>query len=72
MALTRTCDILISQNGLDLLREAHLDGVLVGEQVDDLESVRNNADSKELLSVVASLHHQAKKPLTSVPICFEL
>ena len=36
-----------------------LDGVLVGEEVDDLESVRDDADSQELLSVVATLHHQA-------------
>lgn len=59
---------LISQNGLNLLSEAHLDGVLVGEKVDDLESVRDNADSQELLSVVASLHHQARKPQFSVSV----
>ena len=39
---------------------ANLDRVLVGEQVDDLESVSNNADGQKLLSVVATLHHQAK------------
>ena len=38
---------------------ANLDRVLVGEEVDDLESVRDDADSQELLSVVAALHHQA-------------
>ena len=37
-----------------------LDGVLVGEEVDDLERVRNNADGEELLAVVAALHHQAE------------
>ena len=38
---------------------AHLDGVLVGEEVDDLERVRNNADGEELLAVVAAVHHHA-------------
>ena len=35
----------------------YLERVLVGEEVDDLESVRDDADSQELLSVVAALHH---------------
>jgi hypothetical protein len=35
-----------------------LDGVEVGEKVDDLESVSNDSDGHELLSVVSSLHHQ--------------
>lgn len=39
-------------------RHTHLDGVLVGEKVDDLERVRDNADGQELLAVVAALHHQ--------------
>ena len=39
----------------------YLDGVLVGEEVDDLERVRDNADGEELLAVVASLHHQARE-----------
>jgi hypothetical protein len=38
---------------------ANLDGVLVGEEVDNFECVGNNADRHELLSVVATLHHQA-------------
>ena len=38
---------------------ADLDGVLVGEEVDDLERVRDDADGQELLAVVAALHHQA-------------
>jgi len=37
---------------------AHLDGVLVGQQVDDLESVGDDPDGQELLSVVPSVHHQ--------------
>jgi hypothetical protein len=36
----------------------NLDRVLVGHEVDDLESVGNNADSHKLLSVVAAVHHQ--------------
>ena len=43
-------------------RYAHLDGVLVGEEVDDLERVRDDADGEELLAVVAALHHQATQP----------
>ena len=40
-------------------RYAHLDGVLVGEEVDDLERVRDDADGEELLAVVAAVHHHA-------------
>lgn len=35
-----------------------LDGVGVREQVDDLESVGDNADSHQLLAVVATVHHE--------------
>lgn len=42
---------------------ADLDGVLVGEEVDDLERVRDNADGEELLAVVTAIHHHA----TQVP-----
>ena len=46
----------------------YLDGVLVGEEVDDLERVRDNADGQELLAVVAALHHQAaKSPIRPFP-----
>ena len=38
----------------------NLNGVLVGEEMDDFESVLDDADGKELLAVVATLHHQAK------------
>jgi hypothetical protein len=40
---------------------ADLDGVLIGKEVDDLKGVCDNANCHELLSVVATLHHQAKK-----------
>jgi hypothetical protein len=39
-------------------RLTDLNGVLVGEEVDDLECMCNDADSHKLLAVVASLHHQ--------------
>jgi hypothetical protein len=39
----------------------NLDGVLVGEQVNDFERVCDNSDSHELLSVIAAVHHQAAK-----------
>ena len=45
----------------------YLDGVLVGEEVDDLERVRDNADGQELLAVVAALHHQAKRDPSPFP-----
>lgn len=35
-----------------------LDGVGISEQVDDLESVLEDADSQQLLSIVASVHHE--------------
>src|SRR5690606_2253190 len=35
-----------------------LDGVLVGDEVDDLERVLNNSHGLQLLSVVASVHHK--------------
>ena len=41
-------------------RIVYLERVLVGEEVDDLERVRDDADGQELLAVVAALHHQAK------------
>lgn len=36
----------------------HLDGVLVGHEVDDLEGVLDDANGQELLAVVAAVHHQ--------------
>jgi len=36
-----------------------LDGVLVGEEVDDLKCMCDDANCHELLAVVAALHHQA-------------
>ena len=35
-----------------------LDGVLVGEEVDDLEGVLDDAGGHQLLAVVATVHHQ--------------
>jgi hypothetical protein len=35
-----------------------LDGVLVGEEVDDLKGMCDDANSHELLAVVAALHHK--------------
>lgn len=46
--------------GVDNSVNEDLDRVLVGEEVDDLERVRDNANGQELLAVVATLHHQAK------------
>jgi len=38
--------------------DGDLDGVLVGHDVDDLESVSDDAHSHELLSVVTAVHHE--------------
>ena len=38
--------------------EENLDGVLVGQQVDDVEGVLDDADGHHLLAVVAALEHQ--------------
>lgn len=35
-----------------------LDGVLLGNEVDDLESVLNNSDGHDLLTVVSAVHHK--------------
>lgn len=36
-----------------------LDRVLLGNEVDDLESVLNNSDGHDLLTVVSAVHHEA-------------
>ena len=36
-----------------------LERVLVGQEMDDFESMSDDAESHELLAVVAALHHQA-------------
>ena len=36
-----------------------LEGVLPGQQVDDLEAVLDNPDGQELLAVVPAVHHEA-------------
>lgn len=52
------------------ITRTYLNGVLVGEEVDDLKRVRDNADRKELLAVVASLHHQAMQHPYVYPLFF--
>jgi hypothetical protein len=37
-----------------------LDGVLLGDEVDDLESVLDDADGHDLLAIVAAVHHEAE------------
>jgi hypothetical protein len=43
---------------VDWLSGTDLDGVLVGEKVNDLKRVCHYADGEELLAVVTTLHHQ--------------
>ena len=59
MASTRTYESALNTECGWKELGTYLDGVLVGEEVDDLERVRDNADGQELLAVVAALHHQA-------------
>jgi hypothetical protein len=51
-----------------LYEDTNLDGVLVGEEVDDLKGVSNNAGCHELLSVVAALHHQAAQKMSIITL----
>lgn len=44
--------------GVDDSINENLDGVLVGQQVNDLESMLDNAGSHQLLAVVATVHHE--------------
>lgn len=39
----------------------HLHGVLVGEEVDDLQGVLHDASGHELLTAVAALAHQSAR-----------
>lgn len=54
---------VLTGTGVDDGVDEDLDGVLVREEVDDLERVRDDADGEELLAVVAALHHQAARGL---------
>jgi len=38
----------------------HLDGVLVGEEMNDFECMGDDADGEKLFAVVAPFHHQAE------------
>lgn len=60
IASTRTYTDVFCQflDPSDSFTATDLDGVLVAQEVDDLERVGNNTDGHELLSVVTALHHQ--------------
>lgn len=47
-------------SGVDDGVDKDLDGVLLGDKVDDLESVLDDSDSHDLFTVVAAVHHQAR------------
>jgi len=53
---TDTGGVFAGTTGLDSLDE-DLEGVLVGQEVDDLEGVLDDAHSEQLLTVAAGLHH---------------
>ena len=52
---------VLAGTGVDDGVHHHLERVLSGQQVDDLEAVLDNPDSQQLLAVVPSVHHQAKQ-----------
>ena len=52
---------VLARSGVDDGIDDDLDGVLVGEEVDDLEGVLDDADGHELLARVASLAHEAAR-----------
>ena len=41
------------------MKASYLEGVLPGQQVDDLEAVLDDPDGQQLLAVVPAVHHQA-------------
>jgi hypothetical protein len=64
IASTRTCTNEQLSRAVRRINDdfdPNLNRVLVGEEVDDFESVSNDADGQEFLSVVATLHHQAER-----------
>lgn len=52
-----TCRVFAGAGVLDGINQ-HLDRVLTRQEVDDLESVLDNAHAHELLAVVAAVHHK--------------
>ena len=48
---------------IQLLLTQNLNGVLLGDEVDNLEGVLDDTDSHELLSVVPAVHHEAESQL---------
>ena len=49
---------VLTGSSVDDSVDEDLNGVLLGNEVDDLESVLNNSDSHDLLSVVSAVHHE--------------
>ena len=50
---------VLSGSGVDDGVDKDLDRVLLGDKVDDLESVLDDSDSHDLFTVVSAVHHQA-------------
>ena len=50
---------VLARAGVDDGVDKDLEGVLPGQQVDDLEAVLDNPDGQELLAVVPAVHHEA-------------
>ena len=54
---SNTCGIFTGTTVDDCV-DGDLKGVLVGEEVDDVESMFDDSDGQELLTVVSSVHHE--------------
>lgn len=44
-----------------LVERPYLNRILICKEVNDLERMCDDADSQELLAIVATLHHQTKR-----------
>ena len=60
LTIASTGGLALSQHLFkDVRLTKDLYGVLLGNEVDDLESVLNNSDGHDLLTVVSAVHHEA-------------
>ena len=56
---------VLSGSGVDDGVDEDLDGVLLSDEVDDLESVLHDSDGHELLAVVSAVHHEPVRELVA-------
>lgn len=67
---SNTCGVFTGTTVDDCV-DGDLKGVLVGEEIDDVEGVFDNSDGQELLTVVSSVHHEGVgQSLDDGALCF--